>query len=105
MPISAAVEGDGAMAASRTTIPMAAQRSRATALDGVEHTQVQPHQPGLVLLDEALYVFSENIGRLEGCPVHGFCFLRESFTLSGPERLSISRGFATAVRCFRETCR
>ena len=93
------------MAASRTTIPMAAQRGRAAALDGVEHTQVQPHQPGLVLLDEALYVLSDNIGHLEGWPVHGFCFLRESFTLSGLERLSVSRGFATAVRCFRETCR
>jgi hypothetical protein len=36
---------------------------------------------------------------------NGFCLLRESFTLSGLERLSVSRGFATAVRCFRETCR
>ena len=93
------------MAASRTTIPMGAQRGPATALDGVEHTQVQPHQPGLVFPDETLFVLPDNIDHLGRWPVDGFCFLHESFTLSGLGRFSGSWGFATDVRGFRETSR
>ena len=93
------------MAASRTTIPMAAQRGRAATLDGVEHTQVQPRQPGPVLLDEAPLVLSDDIGHLERWPVHRLCNFRESFTLSGLETLIVSKGLATAVKCFRERCR
>ena len=54
------------MTASGTAIQMAAQRGRATVLDGVEHTQVVPRKPGTVLLDEAVLVLADDIGHLEG---------------------------------------
>ena len=93
------------MTASGTAIEMAAQHGRAAVLDGVEHAQVVPSQPGTVLLDEAVLVFPDDIGHLEGWPLHRFCNLRESLTLSGLETSIVSSGFATAVKCFRERCR
>lgn len=93
------------MTASGTAIEMASQRGRAAVLDGVEHTQVVPRKPGTVLLDEAVLVLADDIGHLEGWPVHRFCNFRESVTLSGRETSIVSRGFATAVKCFRERCR
>lgn len=93
------------MTASGTTIQMTSQRGRAAVLDGVEHTQVVPCKPGTVLLDEAVLVLADDIGHLEGWPVHRFCNFRESLALSGRETSIVSRGFATAVKCFRERCR
>ncbi len=93
------------MTASGTAIEMAAQRGRAAVLDGVEHTQVVPRKPGTVLLDEAVLVLADDIGHLEGWPVHRFCNFRESLMLSGLETSIVSRGLATAVKCFRERCR
>jgi len=91
--------------AAGTAIEMAAQRGRAAVLDGVEHAPVVPGEPGTILLDEAVLVLSDDIGHLEGWPVHRFCNLRESLTLSGLETSIVSRGFATAVKCFRERCK
>src|SRR5216683_1176367 len=105
MAITARVVGDGAVTASGTAIEMAAQRGRAAVLDGVEHPPVVPRQPGTVLLDEAARVLSNDIGHLEGWPVHRFCNFRESLMLSGLETSIVSRGLATAVKCFRERCR
>ena len=93
------------MTASGTAIEMAAQRGGAAVLDGVEHPPVVPGKPGTVLLDEAVLVLSDDIGHLEGWPVHRFCNFRESLTLSVLETSILSRGFATAVKCFRERCR
>ena len=93
------------MTASGTTIKMTAQLGCAAALDGVEHAHVLPGQPGPVLLDEAPLVLSDDIGHLERWPVHRLRNFRESFTLSGLETLIVSKGLATAVKCFRERCR
>ena len=46
-----------------------------------------------------LLVLADDIGHLEGWPVHRFCSFRESLTLSGLETSIVSRGFATAVKC------
>lgn len=93
------------MTASGTAIEMAAERGGAAVLDGVEHAPVVPRKPGTVLLDEAVRVLSNDIGHLEGWPVHRCCNFRESLTLSGLETPIVSRGFATAVKCFRERCK
>lgn len=105
MPITTRVVGDDAMTASGTAIEMAAQRGRAAVLDGVEYAPVVPRKPGTVLLNEAVLVLSDDIGHLEGRPVHRFCNFRERLTLSGLETSIVSRGFATAVKCFRERCK
>ena len=93
------------MTASGTTVEMAAQAGRAAVRDGVEHALVVPRQPGTVLLDETVSVLSNDIGHLEGWPLHRFCNLRDSLMLSGLETPSVSRGLATAVKCLRERCR
>jgi hypothetical protein len=93
------------MTASGTAIEMASQLGCAAALDGVEYAQVVPRKPGPVLLDEAPLVLSDDIGHLERWPVHRLRNFRESFTLSGLEKLIVSKGLATAVKCFRERCR
>src|ERR1700730_19320591 len=105
MPITAGGVGDGAMTAWGTAIEMAAQRGRAAVLDGVEHTPVVPRKPGTVLLDETVLVVADDIGHLEGWRVHCFCNFRESLMFSGLETSIVSRGLATAVKCFRERCR
>jgi len=46
---------------------------------------VVPRKPGTVLLDEAVLVLADDIGHLEGGPVHRFCNFRESLMLSGLE--------------------
>jgi hypothetical protein len=53
------------MAAARTLIQMAAERSSAAALDGSQHTEMLPAQPGSILLDEALARHTDDIGHLE----------------------------------------
>ena len=93
------------MTAAGTAVEMAAQRGGAAGLDGVEHAPVVPRQPRTVLLDETVAVLSNDLGHLEGWPVHRFCNFRESLMFSGLETLIVSRGFATAVKCFRERCR
>src|SRR5438445_654027 len=105
MAITAGVVGDGAMTAAGTAIEMAAQPERAAVRDGVEHTPVVPRQPGTVLLEETVSVLPNDLGHLEGWPIHRFCNFRESLMLSGLETPSVSRGFATAVKCLRERCR
>ena len=84
---------------------MAAQRGRAAVRDGVEHARVVPRQPGTALLDETVSVLANDLGQLEGWPVHRFCNFRESLMLSGLETPSVSGGFATAVKCLRERCK
>ncbi len=93
------------MPASGTAIPVAAERRRAAKLDGVQHSQMEPREPGPVLCDEAIAGLSNDIGHLEGWRVHGFCSFRERLLLSGLETVIVSKGFATAVRCFCERCR
>src|ERR1700732_4826934 len=93
------------MAASGTTIQVATERCRAAKLDGIQHAQMEPRQPGLVFFDEAIAVLSDDVGHLERWPVHRFCSFRERLLLSGLETVIVSKGLATAVRCFWERCK
>src|SRR3954451_8412362 len=105
VPIAARVIRDGAMAAPRATVQMAAERCRAAMLDSAQHLQLLPCQPGTVALDEVLTVLSNDIGHLEGGPIHFLCFLRDRRTVSGLETLMVSSGLGTACKCRRERCR
>jgi hypothetical protein len=84
---------------------MAAQSRGAAVRDGLKDASMVPRQPGAIPLDETASLLSNNLGHLEGWPLHRFCNFRESVTPSGPETLSVSKGFATAVKCLRERCR
>jgi hypothetical protein len=78
---------------------------RAAMLDGAQHFQLLPGQSGPVALDEVLAVLSNDIGHLEGGPIHFLCFLRDRRTVSGLETFIVSSGLGTACRCRRERCR
>ncbi len=93
------------MAASGTTIQVATESGRAARLDGVENAQMEPRQPGPVLGDEAIAVLSDDVGHLEGWLVHRFCSFRERLLVSGLETVMVSKGLATALRCFWERCK
>ena len=58
-----------------------------------------------LLGDEAVAVLSDDVGHLEGWPVHGFCSFRERWMLSGLDTVIVSSGLATAVRCLCERWR
>ena len=104
-PHKAGVVRDGLMAASRTAIQVATELCRTASLDGIEYSQMEPGQPGSVLCDEAVAVFSDDVGHLERWPLHPFCNFRERLLWSGLETWIASNGLATAVRCFWERCR
>src|SRR6266853_2077091 len=87
MPVAAGIERDGLIATSGTTIQVAAECCRAAKLDGIEHAQMEPSQPGPVLCDEAVAVLSDDVGHLERWSVHRFCSFRERLILSGLETL------------------
>src|SRR3990172_6408719 len=95
MAVAAGVVGDGhGMTAARTTVPVTAERCRAAAFDGREHSSVQPCQPRPLFLDEVFACRANDVGHLEGWPVHFCCFLRERLTLARSETASPSSGFA-----------
>src|SRR4051794_7468718 len=77
VPIAARVIRDGAMTATRATIQMTAECRGAAAFDGAKHFQLLPGQPGAVALDEVLTMLSNDIGHLEGGPIHFFCSFRD----------------------------
>ena len=93
------------MVAARAAIEMAAQRRGAAAREGAEHAPMLPGQPGLVRLDEAIAVLSDDIGHLEGWPGHRFRFRRVRRAPSGEETPIVSSGFVTACKCRCERCR
>jgi hypothetical protein len=65
------------MAASGTSIQMAAE-SRGTAVpDGAQHFQLWPGQMSPVLFDEAVARNADDVGHLEGGPVHLLSSLRD----------------------------
>src|ERR1017187_6547687 len=105
VPGPAGVERDGLVAALAATVQVATECCRAAKLDGVKYAEMEPRQPGPVLFDEAIAVLSDDVGHLEGWPVHGFCSFRERLMFSGLDTVIVSNGLATAVRCFRERCR
>src|SRR5215469_12229398 len=73
VPIAAAVVGDGRMVATvRALIEMAAQGGSATARDGPQHFEVLPGNPLAASYDECASRGANQIGHLEGRPVHLF---------------------------------
>ena len=65
------------MAAAHTLVEMAAQRCCATALDGGQHFQVKPVQPGTVTFDEIPAGAANDIGHLQRWPAHLLVVLSE----------------------------
>ncbi len=65
------------MAAVTTLIEMTAERGGAAALDGSQHFQVKSVQPGAVSSDEVSASTANDIGHLEGRPVHLLVVLSE----------------------------
>ena len=68
--ISTGIEGDGAMSAARALIEMSAERGGATPRNGQEHFDVLPADPLTASFDEGVSRSADQIGHLEGWPVH-----------------------------------
>src|SRR5215813_11710040 len=98
VPVPARVIGDGAMATAGTAIQVATEGRGAAALDGAQHFELLPRQPGTVVLDEVLAVLLNDIGHLEGGPSHFFCNFRDRCTVSGLETFIVSSGLGMACR-------
>src|SRR4029077_18652629 len=98
-PHKATVIRDGrGVAASQTSVLVPTERCRATALDGGEHFQVQSVEPRLIFVDEAFAYRANDIGHLDGWPLHFLCSLRDLFTRSGLESLTLSSGVPAAFK-------
>jgi hypothetical protein len=93
------------MAAASTSVTVTAERCRAAAFDGGEHLQVQSRQPRPVFLDEASAYRANDIGHLDGWPLHFLCSFRDRFTWSGLESSTLSSGVPAALIWRSERCR
>src|SRR5687767_2240820 len=80
MPGTARIERNGLMPAMVTPIQVATERCRAAVLDGKQHADVQPRQPGSILFDKALAMRANDMGHLEEWRLHFLCNFRERFT-------------------------
>src|SRR5438093_581727 len=105
MSIATAVVREGRLRALLTAITMPTKCRRAALSDSPEHVPMLPAHPGAVRLQEAIAVLAHDVGHLEGWPRHRLCFNRVRRAVSGAERVSASRGLATACRCVRERWR
>src|SRR6266581_340036 len=72
VPISTRVVGDGAMSAASAFIEMPAERGGATPRNGQQHFDVLPGDPLTTSFDECVSRSADEIGHLEGWPVHLF---------------------------------
>ncbi len=70
VPISARVVRDGAISTAGTLIAMPAERGGATTLDGRQDLAVLGGQLGAAAFDESLPRHADEIGHLQGWPVH-----------------------------------
>src|SRR6266478_7838221 len=70
VPISARVVGDGAMSAASAFIEMPAERGGTTLPNGQEHFDMLPGDPLTASFDECVSRGADQIGHLEGWPVH-----------------------------------
>src|SRR5713226_9999400 len=68
VPRAAGVEGGSLIAALATAIQVATERRRAAVLDGDQHAELQPRQPGPVPGDEAVAMRADDIGHLDKWP-------------------------------------
>ena len=72
MPIAAGVIRDGPVTALGTSINMAAQRSRAAALNGAKGLELLKVEAPSIPIQEAVALRAEDVGHLHGGPAH-FC--------------------------------
>src|ERR1700690_2443654 len=70
VPVAARVIRDGAMAAAGALIQMAAHRGGAASLDGYEHLEVQPGEPGRGPVRESAPGGGDDMGQLQEWPFH-----------------------------------
>src|SRR5215467_15938291 len=70
VPVPAAVVGDGAMSTASALIDVAAEYSSAAGSNGPQHFDVFPADPLAVSFDECFSCGADQIGHLEGWPVH-----------------------------------
>jgi hypothetical protein len=70
VPISTGVVGNGAMSAASALIEMSAERGGATPRNRQEHFDVLPADPLTASFDEGVSRSADQIGHLEGWPVH-----------------------------------
>jgi len=102
MAIATAVIREGQLRTLVAAITVPAECRRSTLGDGPEDAPMGPGHPGAVRLQKTIAVLAHDVGHLERWPRHRRCFSRVRRTVSGPERVSASKGFATACRCFCE---
>src|SRR5664279_2078945 len=79
-PHKAGVEGGGFVAALQAAVEMTAERCSAAVLDGEQHAEMQPGQPGPAFLHETVAMSTDDIGHLERWLFHLLCSLRDRFT-------------------------
>jgi hypothetical protein len=96
MPVPARVVGDGLVPASGASIQMPAERLRPAVPDGAQRLQVRPREMAIVPVDKAFACRPNDIGHLEGWPIHFFTRFRERLAWSGLETSIPSRGLPTA---------
>src|SRR6266478_6578657 len=68
--ISAGVVGDGAMSAASALIEMSAEHGGATPRNGQQHFDMLPGDPLTASFDECVSRSADQIGHLEGWPIH-----------------------------------
>jgi len=81
-----------------TAIQVATERRRAAVLDGDQHAELQPRQPGPVLCDEAVAMRADDIGHLEKWPCHFLCSFRERRIESGLKTSMVSSGLPADLK-------
>jgi len=81
VPISAAIEGDGAIPAAGALIEMTAQCGGTTARHGQQHFDMLPTKPMAVSFDERISCSADDIGHLERRPAH--LFLADGLVVDG----------------------
>src|SRR4030095_11318918 len=98
MPIAAAVVGDDrSFLAVRTNIGVTAERCGAAPRDGPDSLELLNSQG--VLINEVVARCAEDIGHLDGGPVHLPFGLRRSGLSPRPGMESVSAGFVIDCRC------
>src|SRR5216684_3383183 len=70
VPVAARIVGDGAMSAAGAFIEMPAERGGATPRNGQQHFDMLPSDPRTASFDERVSRSADQIGHLEGWPVH-----------------------------------
>src|SRR2546422_7401252 len=98
VPRAEGVEGGSLIAASATAIQVATEHRRAAVLDGEQHAELQPRQPGPVLFDEAVAMRADDIGHLEKWPFHFLCSFRERRIESGFGMSMVSSGLPADLK-------